>query len=107
MRSFLLATILLFAGSTVAVAQESYKGDAAATYEWVRANAGPGQCGCFGMNGGGLIGVLEFSRSLVFGCGHQRTERERRSHCGKLIDLGIVFGRSALQTSATMVRRET
>ena len=39
MRSFLLATIFLFAGSTVAVAQESYKGDAAATYEWVRANA--------------------------------------------------------------------
>src|ERR1700721_3244780 len=54
MRSFLLVTIFLFAGSTAAVAQESSKGDVGATYEWVRANAGPGQCGCFGMNGGGL-----------------------------------------------------
>src|SRR5271169_791962 len=60
MRSFLLATIFLFAGSTVAVAQESYKGDAAATYEWVRTNAGPGECGCFGMNGGGLSGSWNF-----------------------------------------------
>ena len=107
MRSFLLATIFLFAGSTAALAQESYKGDAAATYEWVRANAGPGQCGCFGMNGGGLSASWNFHRSLVFGCGHQRTECERRSHCGKLIDVGIVSGRSPLQTSATMVRRET
>jgi hypothetical protein len=60
MRSFLLATIFLFAGSTAAVAQESYKGDVAATYEWVRANAGPGQCGCFGMNGGGLSASWNF-----------------------------------------------
>jgi peptidoglycan-associated lipoprotein len=38
------------------VAQESYSGDAAATYQWVRTNAGPGQCGCFGLNGGGISG---------------------------------------------------
>src|ERR1700689_2580318 len=60
MRSFLLATIFLFAGSTAALAQESSKGDVAATYEWVRANAGPGQCGCFGMNGGGLWASCNF-----------------------------------------------
>jgi outer membrane immunogenic protein len=60
MRSLGLAIILLLAGSTAAVAQESYKGDAAATYEWVRANAGPGQCGCFGMNGGGLSASWNF-----------------------------------------------
>ncbi len=60
MRSVLLATILLFAGTTAAVAQESYSGDAAATYQWVRANAGPGQCGCFGLNGGGLSGSWNF-----------------------------------------------
>src|ERR1017187_711973 len=53
------------------------------------------------------IGVLEFPRSLVSSCGLGRTERERRSHCGKLIDLGIVSGWSALQTSATMAERET
>jgi len=60
MRSFLVAIIFLFAGSTAALAQESYKGDAAATYQWVRANAGPGECGCFGTNGGGLSGSWNF-----------------------------------------------
>ena len=56
MRSLLLATVLLFGGASLAVAQESYSGDAAATYQWVRTNAGPGQCGCFGLNGGGISG---------------------------------------------------
>ena len=36
MRSLLLATVLLFGGASLAVAQESYSGDAAATYQWVR-----------------------------------------------------------------------
>ena len=60
MRSFVLAIILLFGGATAAVAQDSYRGDAAATYEWVHANAGPGQCGCFGLNGGGISGSWNF-----------------------------------------------
>jgi len=60
MRSFLLSTILLLAGASAAVAQDSYNGDAAAAYHWVRANAGPGECGCFGMNGGGLSGSWNF-----------------------------------------------
>src|ERR1700733_11495918 len=55
----------------------------------------------------GTINVLEFPRSLVSGCGTQGAERERRSHCGQLVDVSIVFGGSALQTSATMVRRKT
>src|SRR6202451_4646214 len=60
MRSFVLAIILLFSGASAAVAQDSYRGDAAATYEWVHANAGPGQCGCFGLNGGGISGSWNF-----------------------------------------------
>jgi outer membrane immunogenic protein len=56
MRSILLAAALLFGGTSLAVAQESYSGDAAATYHWVHTNAGPGQCGCFGLNGAGLSG---------------------------------------------------
>ncbi|MFY9804104.1 MAG: outer membrane beta-barrel protein [Candidatus Acidiferrales bacterium] len=60
MRSFGLAIILLFAGATAASAQDSFHGDAAATYQWVRSNAGPGQCGCFGLNGGGLSGSWNF-----------------------------------------------
>ena len=61
MRSLVVAIILLFAGTSAAMAQDSsYHGDAAATYEWVRTNAGPGQCGCFGLNGGGVSGSWNF-----------------------------------------------
>ncbi len=60
MRSILLAIILSLAGASLAVAQESYSGDAAAAYQWVHSNAGPGQCGCFGLNGGGLSGSWNF-----------------------------------------------
>jgi outer membrane immunogenic protein len=61
MRAILLATALLFGGASVAVAQESHTGDAAVTYHWVRTNAAPGQCGCFGLNGGGLSGSWNFA----------------------------------------------
>jgi outer membrane immunogenic protein len=62
MRSTLLITALMLAAasSAMAQAQESYNGDVAATYHWVRANAGPGQCGCFGLNGGGISGSWNF-----------------------------------------------
>jgi outer membrane immunogenic protein len=57
MRSLLLSTVLLLAGASAAPAQQdAYSGDAAAAYHWMHANAGPGHCGCFGMNGGGLSG---------------------------------------------------
>jgi outer membrane immunogenic protein len=56
MRSLLLSVLLLLAGASNALAQNSHSGDAAAAYNWVRTNAGPGECGCFGMNGGGLSG---------------------------------------------------
>jgi hypothetical protein len=45
------------------MAQEGYSGDAAASYHWVHANAGPGQCGCFGLNGGGISGSWNFRGS--------------------------------------------
>ncbi len=65
MRSFLLSGVLLLAGASAALAQQDkYSGDAAAAYHWVRANAGPGQCGCFGMNGGGLSGSWNFRGSF-------------------------------------------
>src|SRR5450432_2047007 len=69
MRSLLLSTVLLLAGGSAARAQaapaqqETYSGDAAAAYHWMHANAGPGQCGCFGMNGGGLSGSWNFRGS--------------------------------------------
>ena len=37
-----------------AMAQEGISGDAAVTYRWVHTNAAPGDCGCFGLNGGGV-----------------------------------------------------
>jgi outer membrane immunogenic protein len=65
MRSLLLSTVLLFAGASSALAQQdTYSGDVAAAYHWMRANAGPGHCGCFGMNGGGLSGSWNFRSSL-------------------------------------------
>jgi outer membrane immunogenic protein len=60
MRSFLLSTVLLLAGASATFAQDSYSGDAAASYHWVRTNAGPGDCGCFGTYGGGLSGSWNF-----------------------------------------------
>ena len=64
MRWLLVSTVLLLAGAASAPAQQNtYSGDAAAAYYWMRANAGPGQCGCFGMNGGGLSGSWNFRSS--------------------------------------------
>lgn len=64
MRSLLLSTVLLVAGASAALAQQAtYSGDAAVAYHWVRANAGPAECGCFGMNGGGLSGSWNFRGS--------------------------------------------
>jgi outer membrane immunogenic protein len=61
MRPFLFATILLLAGASASWAQQdTYSGDAAAAYHWVRTNAGPGECGCFGTNGGGVSGSWNF-----------------------------------------------
>jgi outer membrane immunogenic protein len=60
MRFILLAALLSLAGASPSPAQEgaqeAYTGDAAAAYHWVRSNAGPGECGCFGLNGGGISG---------------------------------------------------
>lgn len=56
MRTILIIAALLFAGASTAMAQEGISGDAAATYQWVHTNAAPGQCGCFGLNGGGISG---------------------------------------------------
>jgi outer membrane immunogenic protein len=61
MRPFLLSMILLLAGASACMAQQdTYSGDAAAAYHWVRTNAGPGECGCFGTNGGGVSGSWSF-----------------------------------------------
>jgi outer membrane immunogenic protein len=54
MRTILIIAALLFAGASTAMAQEGISGDAAVTYQWVHTNAGPGECGCFGVNGGGV-----------------------------------------------------
>jgi outer membrane immunogenic protein len=60
MRSFLLSALLFLTAVSGVCAQDSYVGDVAATYHWVRTNAGPGECGCFGLNGGGLSGSWHF-----------------------------------------------
>ncbi len=61
MRTILIfAALLLFgACASSAHAQEGIGGDAAATFQWVHTNAGPGQCGCFGVSGGGISASWE------------------------------------------------
>jgi outer membrane immunogenic protein len=54
---FILGGALIAAGQALSFAQ---RGDAALTYDWVRTNAEPGECGCFGLNGGGISGSAEF-----------------------------------------------
>jgi outer membrane immunogenic protein len=54
---FILIAALMLAGATAGMAQdEAYRGDAAVTYHWVRTNAAPGECGCFGLNGASISG---------------------------------------------------
>ena len=54
MRSIFIAAVLFLAGASASFAQEGISGDAAVTYQWVHTNAGPGECGCFGLNGGSV-----------------------------------------------------
>ena len=59
MRSIAISIVIAFAAALFAAGQESPSnfaraGDAALTYDWVHTNAQPGDCGCFGLNGGGV-----------------------------------------------------
>jgi hypothetical protein len=56
----LLAIFVMLVGASNALAQEAHTGDAAIAYHWVRSNAGPGECGCFGLNGGGVSGSWNY-----------------------------------------------
>jgi outer membrane immunogenic protein len=77
MRTILILAALLFVGASTAMAQEGISGDAAVTYQWVHTNAGPGQCSCFSLNGGGISGswnvrgpwsvVADFSSQVATG----------------------------------------
>jgi outer membrane immunogenic protein len=64
MRSIALASILLLGAAWSASAQDSSRGDVALTYHWVRSNTSPGNCGCFGMNGGAVSGSWYLSSRL-------------------------------------------
>lgn len=68
MKSIALALALFAGAATAAIAQQpsthafpdSYRGDIALTYHWVRTNTQPGDCGCFYLNGGGISGSVKF-----------------------------------------------
>jgi hypothetical protein len=65
MRSIALATGLLLGAAMAAMGQVApdtsvAKGDAALTYHWMRTNTQPGDCGCFGLNGGGVSASWNF-----------------------------------------------
>ena len=99
MRSLLLSTVLLLAGASAALAQQdTYSGDAAAAYHWMRANAGPGQCGCFGMNGGGLSGSWNFrsSWSAVVDISAQNRRRRNGANNNSSLDTYLAGARYKL-----------
>jgi len=56
---FILGGALL-AGGQAASTSFAQRGDVALTYDWVRTNAEPGECGCFGLNGGGISASADF-----------------------------------------------
>jgi outer membrane immunogenic protein len=56
MRFILFAALALGAASAAMAQEEMYRGDAGVTYQWVHTNAGPGECGCFGLNGAEISG---------------------------------------------------
>jgi len=86
---------LFFGAATAAMAQSSYGGDAALSYHWVRTNAPPGNCGCFGLNGGGVSGAWNLSGrwSAVAEIGAE--------HAGNVLSTG---GSLTLTTSLAGVR---
>jgi outer membrane immunogenic protein len=56
---FILGAALLAAGQETP-ASFAQHGDVALTYDWVHTNAQPGDCGCFGLNGGGISSSINF-----------------------------------------------
>jgi hypothetical protein len=62
MKSIALAVVMFLGAAAAAVSQqpETYHGDVAVTYHWVRTNTQPGDCGCFDLNGGSISGAWRF-----------------------------------------------
>jgi len=70
MRFMMLATGLLLGMAMMAAGQTASQktvpaGDAALTYQWVHSNTQPGDCGCLGLNGGGLSGSWNVSSHVA------------------------------------------
>ena len=109
MRSILLAAAVLLSGllggASVTVAQESYNGDAAATYHWVHTNAGPGQCGCFGLNGASISGSWNVHGpwSAVVDAGSEFTSNA--SSTGNSLTLTSFLGGARFQLPEPWLRR--
>ncbi|MFY9744604.1 MAG: outer membrane beta-barrel protein [Candidatus Sulfotelmatobacter sp.] len=65
MRSIALFFGFILGGALLSLGQATptsfaQRGDVALTYDWVRTNAEPGDCGCFGLNGGGISASADF-----------------------------------------------
>ena len=61
-RIAIAAVLLAWLGGSAAWGQSM---EAGANYSWVRANAAPGECGCFSMNGGAGWFAVRFTHSLA------------------------------------------
>ena len=69
MRTIAVVTLLLAGAASSALAQsaspDAFTGDVAVTYQWVRSNTQPADCGCFSLNGGGASASLNLHHSLA------------------------------------------
>ena len=106
MRLFLISTFLILSGASAAFAQDSYSGDAAAAYHWVRTNAGPGQCGCFGTNGGGISGSWNVKGPWSIVTDFRRGNYRQRASAGQLT-YPFLLSRRAIQNSPAFVGRKS
>ena len=62
----LTVSLLMGVAPSAALAQsKAHHGDVSLTYQWVHTNTQPGQCGCFGLNGGSLTASLNVSSQLA------------------------------------------
>lgn len=66
-KALLAAALGLIVSALPARAQDAPRWEISASYDYVRANAAPGQCGCFSMNGGSASFAYDWNRwvSLV------------------------------------------
>ena len=110
MRSIALFFGFILGGALLSLGQATptsfaQRGDVALTYDWVSTNAEPGDCGCFGLNGGGISASADFSVPLGRGCRDNRGTYRQCAGCGQFTYAKLLSGRDTLPDCRTLDER--